>query len=124
MGGLNPQLLLIIALWICFLALVEVQVVLSKGITIKCSKMQVIKCLAGLRHITKNVSAVCNALCISGGLSKFTISLEFPGLRTAFKAASLVDILLAVSHPVRAWSAGRHLMSSSPRLCRYHGVVI
>ena len=28
--------------------------------------------------------------------------------------ASLVDILLVVSHPVSAWSAGRHFVSSSP----------
>ena len=37
---------------------------------------------------------------------------EFPGLWTALMAASLVDILLEVLHS--AWSAGIHLVSSSP----------
>ncbi len=68
----------------------------------------------GLRHLTKNVSAICIALSVSWGQSKFRIREEFPGLRTAFRAASLVDILLVVSHPVSAWSAGRHFVSSSP----------
>ena len=34
----------------------------------------------------------------------------------AFIAACFVDILLVVSHPVRARSAGRHLISLSPVL--------
>ncbi len=80
------------------------QVVLSKSIlralllnAARRRSSNVSRSVAGLRPITRNVSAICIALCVSGGLSKFT------DLRTAFKAASLVDILLVVSHPVRAW---------------------
>ena len=74
----------------------------------------VVMSVEGCMHLTKNVSAICTALSVSCGLSKFRIREEFPGLRTAFRATSFVDILLVVSHPVSAWSAGRHLVSSSP----------
>ena len=74
----------------------------------------VFKTVAGFKHFTKDVSAICTALSVSCGL-KFLIREEFSGLETDFKAADLVEILLVVSHPVSAWSAGRHHTSSSPR---------
>ena len=93
-----------------------------ENIAIKCSRTQVIKSVTGFKHFTKNVSAICTALSVSYGLLKFLIREEFSGLETDFKAADLVEILLVVSHPVSAWSAGRHHTSSSPRaaqtLCR------
>ena len=52
-------------------------------------------------HLTKNVSAICTALSVSCGLSKFRIREEFPGLRTAFRATSFVDILLVVSRAAK-----------------------
>ena len=75
----------------------------------------VFKSVAGFKHFTKNVSAICTALSVSCRLLKFLIREEFSGLETDFKAADLVEILLVVSHPVSAWSAGRHHTSSSPR---------
>ena len=68
----------------------------------------------GLRHLTKNVSAICFALSVSCGQLKLRIREELSGLRTVFRAASLVEILLVVSQPVSACSAGRHCVSSSP----------
>ena len=105
----------------CFLALAEVQAVFSKSILGHCyyrarrRSSNVSKSVDGFRYLTKNVSAISTALSISCGLSKFSIREELPGLWRAFRAASLVDTLLVVSHPVSAWSAGRHLVSSSPR---------
>ena len=46
----------------------------------------------GLRHLTKNVSAICIALSVSCGQLKLRIREELSGLRTVFRAASLVEI--------------------------------
>ncbi len=81
------------------------------------------KSVDGFRLLTKNVSAISTALSVSCGLSKSSIREELPGLRMAFRAASLVDILLVVSHPISAWSAGRHLVSLSPRAAQLLGYV-
>jgi hypothetical protein len=63
----------------------------------------------GFRHLTKNNSAISIALSvIKDGQSKFIIKEASSGLRTVFSAESFVEILLVVSHPVSAWSAGRH----------------
>ena len=106
----------------CFLALAEVQAVFSKSIlralllyaaTQRSSNVS--KSIDGFRYLTKNVSAINTELFISCGLSKFSIKEEVPGLWRAFRAASLVNTLLVVSHPVSAWSAGRHLVNSFPR---------
>ena len=97
------------------------QAVLSKSIlrallanAVTRSSFNVSRSVDGLRQLTKNISAICIAVSVSCGQSKFKIRGEFSGLRTVFRAASLVDILLVVSHPVSASSAGRHFVSSSP----------
>ena len=74
----------------------------------------VFRSVDGLRHFTKNVSAISIELSVSYGELKFRIIEQFPGLQIVFRAASLVPILLVVSHSVSAWSAGRHCVSSSP----------
>lgn len=106
----------------CFLALAEVQGAFSKSIlralllnAARRRSSNVSKSVDGFRHLTKNVSAISTALSVSCALSKFSIREELPGLRMVSRAASLVDTLLVVSHPVSTWSAGRHLVSSSPR---------
>ena len=67
-----------------------------------------------LRHLTKNVSAISIDPSASCGQSKCSIKVELSALRTVLRAASLVDIVLVVSQPVSAWSAGRHFVSLSP----------
>lgn len=103
----------------CFLALAEVQGVLSKSIlralllnAARRRSSNVSRSVVGLRHLTRNVSAIWIILSVNSELSKLWIRDKL--LRVAFSAASLVEILLVVSHPVSAWSAGRLLVSLFP----------
>ncbi len=117
---LDPQLLLIISYLDMFpyigrstRSFLKVHL---EGLAVKCSKTKVIKInvsrsVDGLKHLTKNVFAISISLSVSCGRSKLQIREEFPGLRVFRTAASLVDTLLVVSHPV---GAGRHLVSSYP----------
>ncbi len=86
------------------------------GIAVKCSKTNVSRSVDGLEHLTKKLMSppFLSHFLLSCGWLKLQIREEFPGLQIFRMAASLVDSLLVVSHPVRVWSAGRHLVSSSP----------
>ena len=80
----------------------------------RCISSNVFRSVDGLRHLTKNVSSIYIELSVSCVELKFLIIEQFPGLQIVFRTASLVPIWLVVSHPVSAWSAGRHCVSSSP----------
>ena len=76
-----------------------------------------------LETFTRNVSAICIMLSVSAELLKLCIRNKF--LWIAFSAASLVEILLVVSHPVSAWIVlGDTMWACPPVLCIYHGVAI
>ena len=90
----------------CFFAFAEVQVVLSKFILralllkeARCISSNVFRSVDGLRHFTKYVSAISIELSVSCGELKFRIIEQFPGLWIVFRYASLVSILLVMSHP-------------------------
>ena len=69
----------------------------------RCRSSNVSRSVVGLRHLTKNVSAIYNDLSVSCGELKSSTKEEFPGFRTVFRAADLVATLLVVlSHPVSA----------------------
>ena len=74
----------------------------------QCHPTQQVNCLQVCCWLT----AICIMLSVSAELLKFWIRNKF--LWIAFSAASLVEILLVVSYPVSAWSAGRHRVSLSP----------
>ena len=93
-----------------------------QGNVIKLSKSNVSRSVVGLRHFTRNVSAICITLSVSTKLLKLWIRHNF--LWIAFNAASLVEILLVVSHPVSAWSADRHMSLSPSAVCISYGVTI
>ena len=70
------------------------------------------KSVVGLRHLIRKFYAICIILSVNSELLMSCISVKL--LWIAFIAACFVAILLVVSYPVRAWSAGRHLASLSP----------
>ena len=71
-----------------------------EGNAIKLSKSNVSRSVVGLRHFTRNASVICIILSVTIELLKLWIRDKF--LRVAFSAASLVEILIVVSHPVSA----------------------
>ena len=83
-----------------------------EGNAIKFSKSNVSMSVVGLRHFIRNVSAICIMLSVSA--EQLQLWIKNILLQIGFSAASLVQILLVVSHPVNAWSAGRHRVSLSP----------
>ena len=62
----------------------------------------VCRSVAGLRHLTKNVSIICIELSVSCGELKSSTKEEFPSFLTVLRAADMIAILLVVPHLVSA----------------------